>query len=168
MKPRTAAVDALVDTITAERHVVDYLLFKLITLKLLFVADERRFIERAANETERVIDSLRQAEQRRDAAVALVASEWDTPADELTLSRLAREAPEPTAKLFRDLQRSLIGLADEIDGVLDDNRRLAEGGLGDVQTLLDAVAGSPAGDIYTDTGRRYRVRTQPMQLDKTL
>jgi len=168
MKPRTAAVDALVDTITAERHVVDYLLFKLITLKLLFVADERRFIERAANETERVIDSLRQAEQRRDAAVALVASEWETPAAELTLSRLAREAPEPTAKLFRDLQRSLIGLADEIDGVLDDNRRLAEGGLGDVQTLLDAVAGSPAGDIYTDTGRRYRVRTQPMQLDKTL
>jgi hypothetical protein len=168
MKPRTAAVDALVDTITAERHVVDYLLFKLITLKLLFVADERRFIERAANETERVIDSLRQAEQRRDAAVALVASEWDTPADELTLSRLAREAPEPTAKLFRDLQRSLISLADEIDGVLDDNRRLAEGGLGDVQTLLDAVAGSPAGDIYTDTGRRHRVRTQPMQLDRTL
>ena len=168
MKPRTAAVDALVDTITAERHVVDYLLFKLTTLKLLFVADERRFIERAANETERVIDSLRQAEQRRDAAVALVASEWEMPAEELTLSRLAREAPEPTAKLFSDLQRSLISLADEIDGVLDDNRRLAEGGLGDVQTLLDAVAGSPAGDIYTDTGRRHRVHTQPMQLDRTL
>jgi len=168
MKPRTAAVDALVDTITAERHVVDYLLFKLTTLKLLFVADERRFIERAANETERVVDNLRQAEQRRDAAVALVASEWEMPAEELTLSRLAREAPEPTAKLFSDLQRSLISLADEIDGVLDDNRRLAEGGLGDVQTLLDAVAGSPAGDIYTDTGRRHRVHTQPMQLDRTL
>jgi hypothetical protein len=168
MKPRTAAVDALIDTITAERHVVEYLLFKLITLKLLFVSDERRFIEKAANEAERVVDSLRQAEDRRSAALAVVASEWDVTADDLTLSRLSREAPEPTAKLFRDLQRSLRVLADEIDGVLDENRKLAVGGLGDVHTLLDAVAGTAAGDIYTDTGRRRRTRAQPMQLDQTL
>jgi hypothetical protein len=168
MKPRTAAVDALVDTITAERHVVEYLLFKLITLKLLFVSDERRFIEKGANEAERVVESLRQAEERRSAALAIVAGEWEIPAEELTLSRLSREAPAPTAKLFRDLQRSLGALADEIDGVLGENRKLAEGGLGDVHTLLDAVTGTTTGDIYTDTGRRRRARSQPMQLDQAL
>ncbi|HSK96880.1 MAG TPA: flagellar export chaperone FlgN [Euzebyales bacterium] len=168
MRPRTAALDTLIDTITAERHVVEYLLFKLITLKLLFVHDERRFIEKAANEAERVISNLRQAEERRDQALQVVADEWDVSADELTLTRLAREAPEPSGKTFRDLQRSLRGLTDEIEAVLEDNRKLAEGGLNDVRTVLDAVVGNAAGDLYTDAGRRYRTQAQPMQLDKAL
>jgi FlgN protein len=168
MRPRTAAVDTLIDTITAERHVVEYLLFKLITLKLLFTSDERRFIEKAANEVERVISSLRQAEERRDNALKVVADEWDLPTDALTLSRLAQEAPGPVAKEFRMLQHSLRGLADEVEVVLAENRRLAEGGLGDVRTVLDAVVSSPAGDTYTGTGQRHRAYAQPVQLDRAL
>lgn len=168
MKPRTAAVDALIDTIAAERHVVEYLLFKLITLKLVFVADERRYVEKAANEVERVVDSLRQAEERRAAALRVVAGEWDVAADDLTLSRLSREAPGPTGKVFGDLQRSLRTLADEVEVVVAENRRLVAGGMSNVQSLLDAVAGAPAGDIYTDTGHRHRARAQPMQLDQAL
>jgi hypothetical protein len=168
MRPRTVAVDTLIDTIAAERHVVEYLLFKLITLKLLFISDERRFIEMSANEVERVISSLRQAEERRDHALHVVADEWDLGTDVLTLSRLAQEAPDPAATEIKTLQRSLRGLADEIEAVLAENRRLAEGGLGDVRTVLDAVAGSGAGDIYTGTGRRHRTYAQPVQLDRTL
>ena len=168
MKPRTAAVDALVDTITAERHVVEYLLFKLVTLKLLFVADQRRFLEQAANEAERVVDNLRQAEERRSAALLAVAADWDVDAETLTLSDLARKAPQPAKEQFRSLQRTLRGLADEIEAVLEDNRRLAEGGLGDVHTLLDAVIGTSTGDIYTDSGRRHRAPPQPVQLDRAL
>ena len=168
MKPRTVAVDTLIDTISAERHVVEYLLFKLITLKLLFINDERRFIERAANEAERVITGLRQAEERRDQALQVVADEWDISAADLTLTRLAQELPAAAAKTCRELQRSLRGLADEVEAVLEENRRLAEGGLNDVRTVLDAVVGSTTGDLYTDAGRRYRTPAQPMQLDKAL
>jgi hypothetical protein len=168
MRPRTVAVDTLIDTVVAERHVVEYLLFKLITLKLLFMSDERRFIEKAANEVERVISSLRQAEERRDSALKVVADEWDLPTDVLTLSRLAQEAPGPAAKEFRTLQHSLRSLADEVEVVLAENRRLAEGGLGDVRTVLDAVVGSPTGDIYTGTGQRHRAYAQPVQLDRAL
>ena len=168
MRPRTAAVDTLIDTITAERHVVEYLLFKLITLKLLFTSDERRFIEKAANEVERVISSLRQAEERRDNALKVVADEWDLPTDVLTLSRLAQEIPGPVAKELRILQHSLRSLADEVEVVLAENRRLAEGGLGDLRTVLDAVVSSPAGDTYTGTGQRHRAYAQPVQLDRAL
>ena len=168
MRPRTTAVDTLIDTISAERHVVEYLLFKLITLKLLFTSDERRFIEKAANEAERVIASLRDAEERRDQALQVVADEWDISADELTMSRLAQEAPAAIAKTCRELQRTLRELADEIEQVLDENRKLAEGGLNDLRTVLDAVVGSSTGDLYTDAGRRYRTPVQPMQLDRVL
>src|SRR5690554_2733435 len=141
-RPRTAAVDALVDTITAERQVVEYLLFKLTALKMLLIADERRFIERAANEVERVIATLREAEERREVALAAVAADWDVPVAELTMSRLSREAPDPTAKVLRDLHRELQKLADDVESVVEDNRRLVASGLGDVQLLLDTVAGS--------------------------
>lgn len=87
-----------------------------------------------------------------------VSALWDVRVDELSLSRLALEAPEPAAKQSRDLQRSLHGLADEIDAVTDENRRLAEGGLGDVHSLLDTVVGSTTGDIFTQMGRRHRAR----------
>jgi hypothetical protein len=52
--------------------------------------------------------------------------------------------------------------------VLEENRKLAEGGLHDVRTVLDAVVGASTGDLYTDAGRRYRTPVQPMQLDRAL
>jgi hypothetical protein len=168
MKPRTAAFDTLVDTMSAERQVVEYLLFKLVTLKLLFVAEERRFLEKATNEVERVVDSLRQAEGHRDTALRAVAAEWDTPSDELTLRRLAEETKGETSIVVSQLRDAFRTLADEIETLLDENRALAEGGLSNLRTLLDAVADSTGAALYTETGQRHRVLVKPVQLDRVL
>jgi hypothetical protein len=122
MKPRTAAFDTLVDTMSAQRQVVEYLLFKLVTLKLLFVAEERRFLEKATNEVERVVDSLRQAEGHRDTALRAVAAEWDTPIDELTLRRLAEETDGETSIVVSQLRDAFRTLAGEIETLLGENR----------------------------------------------
>lgn len=168
MKPRTAAFDALVDTLTAQREVVEYLLFKLVTLKLLFVADERRFLEKAANEVERVIDSLRQAEKHRDAALRVVAGEWDMSTDELTLRRLADETSGETSASVVRLRDAFRTLTDEIEALLEENRALAEGGLSNLRALLDSVADSTGASLYTETGQRHRVLVKPVQLDRVL
>jgi hypothetical protein len=168
MRPRTAAVDALVETISAERDVVEYLAFKLITLKLLFVADEGRFVEKAAAEAEKVIDSLRVAERHRDRAVEAVAAEWDIRAADLTLERLARETTGEVGDAIARLRTVFAGLADEIEQLLEENRALAESGLNNVRSLLDAVADSTGAELYTDRGRRDRTHARPVKLDRVL
>lgn len=168
MRPRTAAFDALVDTVSAEHDVVEYLLFKLVTLKQLFVADERRFVDPATVEVEQVVDRLRRAEQVRADALAAVAREWEVPVDELTLRRLAREAPGEHAREIERLHRSFVALADEIEGLLDDNRKLAATALTHLRTLLDSVADSTGTELYTDAGRRHRGAVRPVQLDRAL
>lgn len=168
MRPRTAAFDKLIDTVSAEHDVVEYLLFKLVTLKLLFVADERRFVDKATAEVEQVVDRLRRAEQVRDEALHVVASEWDVAAEELTLGRLVRETSGEHAEKVRGLQQSFRRLADEIEALLDDNRKLAATALHNLRTLLDSVADSTGAELYTDTGRRHRVLTRPVQLDRAL
>jgi soluble cytochrome b562 len=148
-----SSLEALADCLWAERHVVEYLLFKLVTAKLVLGAEERRFLTLALDEVDRVMATLRHAEQRREAALAQVARAYGIATSELTLSELATRTPEPMRSVFLDHQEGFRKLADQIDKTAAANRKLATGAINHVQQTLGALTGPPMATTYTAAGR---------------
>jgi uncharacterized protein YunC (DUF1805 family) len=126
----SAELEHLADTLWRERHVVEFLLFKLVSARLILAAGERRFVACARDEVERVLDLLGEAEAARERGVEAVARLWNEPLDEVTIAELAIRSPEPLSTVFRDHRRAF-------------------GGAGDVSALLDDVVSallSPRGE----------------------
>lgn len=165
---RRPSLERLADTLGAERRVVEYLLFKLVSAKLLLAADEHRFVPPALDEVERVVAALRDAERERTAALTVTAREWGIPARDLSLSELVRTSPEPMATVFREHQAAFTALAEEIEETAADNRRLATSALTQVQQALDALTAPPVGATYTATGHHDTAVTSPTRLDSVL
>lgn len=165
---RTEALESLADTLWAERHVVHYLLFKLVTARLILAADERRFVAPALDEVERMTEALRESELRRELALAEVADEWGVEPAELTLSDLAERADEPMRSVFAEHREAFLRLAEEIDATAADNRRLAGAALEHVQQSLDTLTGPARGQTYTPQGRPDAPATAPTRLDRVL
>jgi hypothetical protein len=161
-------LESLADTLWAERHLVEFLLFKLTTAKLILAADERRYVALALDEVERVVIALRGAESRRAQAVAEAAAELHVDAERLTLSQLATHSPEPLRTVFRDHAEGFLRLATEIEETAVVNRRLASATLSHVQRALDALTGPPAASTYTASGRPTTATAAPMRLDQVL
>jgi hypothetical protein len=67
------------------------------------------------------MELLSSAEVRRDQALAEVATAWNTPEAELTLERLAGDAPEPWASMFGEHTTALRELTEDIERVAADN-----------------------------------------------
>lgn len=162
-------LQTLADTLWAERRVVEFLLFKLVTAKLILATDERRFVAHALDEVERVVESLRAFELRRAVALEPVARLWNTSIDDLTLGELAARAPEPLASVFRDHHETFLSLASEIEETATENRKLASSSLTHVRQTLDALAGAPAASsTYTASGTHRPVAASPFRLDRAL
>lgn len=166
--PSRERLEALADTLWAERHVVEFLLYKLTVAKLLLVADERRFVSAALSEVEQVVARLRDAEQRRQEAVATVAAEWGRRPADLTLSVLADEAPDPLRGVFEDHRKGFLELSAEIEETAAENRRLATGSLNSIQQALEALTGVGSGPTYTASGRTEAPQVRPSQWDQSL
>ncbi|QBI18930.1 flagellar protein FlgN [Egibacter rhizosphaerae] len=162
-------LEALADTLWSERHVVEYLLFKLVTAKLLLAAQERRFVATALDEVERIIETLRSAEVQRGSALEAVAADWGTDAEELTLAELAARAPAPMDAVFRDHQEAFARLASEIEETANTNRQLASAALGEVRATIAALAGPTGASTYTAAGRHHSDSVAgPVRLDEVL
>lgn len=159
-------LEHLADTLWHERHVAEFLLFKLVSAKLVLAADERRFVASALDEIERVLGLLRQAEATREQAVAAVARLWDQPLDEITLAELAIRSPEPLRTVFRDHQRAFGRMASEIEKTAAANRLLAGAAISHVHRTLDALTGPTVGGTYTADGHHDVALTGPVRLDE--
>lgn len=164
----TGKLESLADTLWAERHVVRYLLFKLVTAKLVLAADERRFVAPALEEVERMMAALREAEQRREAALGEMAEAWGLAPEDLTLNHLVERAPEPLRSVFADHRQAFLSLAEEIDQTAADNRRLASAALDHVQQSLEGLTGPADSQTYTSQGRPGAAVTVPTRLDRVL
>ena len=162
------ALEAVADVLWTERHLVDYLLFKLVTTKLLLTAGERRFMPRAMDEVERVLERLQDVEVRREMALQPVAAAWNVPVTDLSLATLAARAPEPMATVFRDLHENFLALTAEIEETSALNRKLANSTLNHVRSMLETLTGPSAPTTYTARGTHDHVRTNPIRLDKAL
>lgn len=139
-----AHLAALADTVWAERDLVEHLLYKLTSAKLVLAADLRRFVPRALDEVEVVVRRLATAEQRRSVVLDDLCHAWGEPAGSLTLATIAERAPEPWATMFADHHARFSVLALEVEATADENRRLASASLQHVQDQLATVTGTPA------------------------
>lgn len=163
------ALEALADTLWAERNMVEFLLFKLITAKLLLAADERRFVAQALDEVERVVEALREAELHRAMALGSFAREQGMAPDDITLGWLAKNTPAPWRDVFADHRKTFGSLAAEIDETTADNRQLAKAGLNTIQRTIGMLTGprSTTG-TYDASGQARPVAVGPVRLDKAL
>jgi hypothetical protein len=161
-------LERLADSLWAERHVVDLLLYKLLGAKYFLAADERRFIALALDEVERAVQMLRAAEAQRSAAIADVAAAQHCDPATLTLGLLASRSPEPYRSVFAEHREAFAALAAEIEETATTNRRLASTALGLVARTLDALAGAPVTTTYTAAGRHQQTAPAVGTLEKVL
>lgn len=161
-------LEHLADMLWHERHFVEFLLFKLVSAKLLLAADERRFVAPALDEVERVVGALRDAERKREDAVTEVARLWHLPVERVTLAEVSARAREPLRTVFRDHQRAFARMAVEIEETAAANRKLAGAAIAQVHRTLDALAGPTIGGTYTATGDHDVALTGPVRIDEVL
>ena len=161
-------LEALADTLWAERRVVEVLLFKLVTAKLVLEASERRFVTLAMDEVQHMLGTLRSSEVQRSAALEPVAAAWGCPPDDLTLSELANRSPSPMDAVFRDHHEAFLEMAVEIEETARTNSRLASASLTDVRSTLDALTGPPLASTYTAAGTHDTPVARPVRLDEVL
>jgi hypothetical protein len=161
-------LEALADTLWAERHVVELLLYKLVAARLLLAADERRFVHLALGEVERVLAALRTAEEHRVAATEALAAVLGLPADAVTLPELAVSAPEPLRSVFADHQKGFAVLTAEIEETAATNRRLASIGLSSLEEALERISGAYQAATYTAQGRHQAAAPAAVRLDRVM
>jgi hypothetical protein len=167
-RPSTDHLQALADTLWAERHVVEHLLYRLTCAKLLLAADERRFVALALDEVERTVGALRRAELERSMAVSVVARAWRVADGELTLRVLASTAPEPWRDVFADHEQAFASLAGEIEAATEANRSLAASGLNRIHETMDLLTGTEQPGTYDAQGRARSAAAGPVRVDAAL
>jgi hypothetical protein len=172
-RPATRELSQLNEVLWTERRLLDLLLFRLVSAKLVLAADEKRFAPMALGEVERAIEKIRVAELQRSLLVGRLSLAWDVPRDQLTLDYLAVWAPEPARTLFEDHRDACLTLTSEIEAVARDNQRLAAAGLGEVRELMELVVGQQAlsavdGGGYTQRGARELPAEIAYRVDEVL
>ena len=136
-------MEALAALLTRERLLVELVVFKLVELRQLLLAGETRFLGWAAEEVERATASVRHAELERAVLVSGLATDRGLPPDELTLSALVEDAPEPWRSLLADCRSALRASAAEVAELLPATRRLAEAGSRGLAETLRKIDGAP-------------------------
>lgn len=163
-----ARLEALADTLSAERQVVELLLYRLVAARLFLAADERRFVPLALEESERALTALRAAEEQRVAATAAIAELFGLDVAAVTLSELAAFAPEPLRTVFADHQKGFAALAKEIEETAADNRRLATSALSSLQEALASIQGNAPAATYTADGRHQVAAPVAVRLNRVM
>ncbi len=165
-------LNRLAETLWYERRLLEFLLFKLVSANLVLATDDRRFVGPAIAEVDKVVGEVRQAEKDRDTVLADVAATMGVPADSITLSFLAQHAPSDMRAAFEDHRDGFMELANEIETLTRENRRLATLGLDDITGTLrlagGAVDSATDAQSYTADGRLGRASQRPTRIDRVL
>ncbi len=135
-------MDALAALLTRERLLVELVVFKLVELRQLLLAGETRFLGWASEELERAATAVRTAELERSVLVAGIAADRGLDPDQVTLTVLVADAPEPWRSLLAEAQTALRASSSEVSELMQANRRLADAGsrsLGDTLRRLDGA-----------------------------
>jgi hypothetical protein len=162
-------MDSLAGQLSRERLLLELVLYRVVTLRQLLAGGEGRFLTWAADELERAVERLREAELQRAAVVATVARELATDPDQLTLARLAERCEEPWRSVFTEHRVAFLRLTEEVEAQLAVARRLAGVGQQAVAEMLEKLsggAGQPeyAGATYGPSARWDRGGAAPRVL----
>ena len=136
-------MEALAALLTRERLLVELVVFKLVELRQLLLAGETRFLGWASEEVERASSAVRACELERAVLVAGLAEDRGLDGDDITLSALVEDTPEPWRSLLSETQKAMRASAAEVQELLTTNRRLAEAGNRTLSETLRRLDGSP-------------------------
>lgn len=135
-----------------ELQLVEHLLFKLVVARLMMASDETRFLPRVLAEIELVEERLREAEARRTLAIEELAKAWKVDPSQLTLARLVEMTEEPYRSALADHREAFLDLADQVEQVVRENRRLATTSLKAVTEGIARLTGYDGPPVYTRRG----------------
>jgi hypothetical protein len=110
------------DTLWRERELLDLLLFKLDSERLLLRAGSIRWLARSTHEVDLVLEQLQLVEITRALQVDDLAAQLDL-APGATLSDLAAVAPTPWTELFHAHRAAFRTLIDEVTALAAGNQR---------------------------------------------
>jgi hypothetical protein len=137
-------MEELAGLLSRERMLLELLLFKLVSLRQLLVANEVRFLPWAAEEVDRATSKVREAELRRSLCVEEMAVSRAVGEGPVTLRVLADTAPEPWRTIFGEHRRAFLELATDLEAAVAATRRLARTGGDAVSATLDRLSGTVA------------------------
>jgi hypothetical protein len=149
-------MEALARLLTRERVLVELLVFKLVELKGLLLAGETRFLGWASEEVDRATEAVRMAELERGILVADLAGTRGL--EDITLSGLVADAPEPWAGILRHDQEAMTRFAGEIADLLLVTRRLAEAGARSIAESLGNVPAQAATPYHAQHSVQSRIQ----------
>lgn len=149
-----------------ERQLLELLLFKLEEEQLLLAAGRTRWLARAANEVESVLEEISAAELARSVEVDAVAADLGLGSNP-SLGDLVDAAPAPWSGIFADHRDAFLAMTQEILAVAGSNRELLNRGQRVVRDALNFVEG-PHEDTYTPKGTRADQTASAVLLNEVL
>lgn len=167
--PVTPQLEQLLAAVWAERHLLEFLLFKVVSARLLLSAGEHRFLPVVGEEIEDVVRRCREAAAERQKVADTLAAAWDVDTGRIHLGYLAEHAPSPFAAMFSDHRDRLRQVVEEVQATARSNHQLATTTMQDVSRLIGEDAGGQLGTTYNRSGRAQpSKRTGPRQVDGSL
>ena len=148
-----------------QRHLLDLLEFKMEEQQLLLAAGRTRWVARATNEVERVLEELRTTELVRSVAVEEAARDLGLHPGP-SLRELIAAAPEPWADILAQHRDAFLTLTGAVTVLAQQNQEL----LGRVEQATRDVLGNmgePVATVYTPDGL-VSTRVSSLVVDEVL
>lgn len=127
-----------------QRQLLDLLLFRMTVEQTLLVGRQVRWLARATDEVEAVLEEMRDTELVRTVVLQEAAAELGLGTDP-SLREVAVAAPEPWGEIFEEHRRAFLGLTDEVQTIAASNRELLGREQRATRELIEELSGAPYG-----------------------
>jgi FlgN protein len=126
------------DVLFQERRVLELLLFKLETERMLLASGAERWLAPASREVDVAADELNKVELARSVTMAQAAPELGLGPD-ATLADVVAAVPAPWALVFAEHQRELRSLMREVLAASESSAHLLREGYDSIRSALEAT-----------------------------
>lgn len=133
-----------------QRQLLDLLLFRMTVEQTLLVGRQVRWLSRATDEVEAVLEEMRETELVRSVVLQGIAGELRLHG-EPSLREVAEAAPAPWGDIFEEHRRAFLGLTDEVQTIASSNRELLGREQRATRELLDELSGDSMSRRATDS-----------------
>lgn len=132
-----------------QRQLLDLLLFRMTVEQTLLVGRQVRWLSRATDEVEAVLEEMRETELVRSVVLSEVAGELRL-GGEPSLREVSQHAPAPWGDIFEEHRRAFLALTDEVQTIAASNRELLGREQRATRELLDELSGESFNRRATD------------------
>jgi len=166
MTEECRAMEKLSLILWRERELLESLLFKLETERLVLAAGRERWLARAAREVESVLAAIRETEVLRAVAADEAAGDLGLQPN-TSLKALAEAADEPWRTMLTDHREAFLRITQEVTALAEVNRDLLTAGHRAAQETLLSLSETTTG--YSPTGDPVSASDhQPLLVDRSL